>query len=167
MRSRLACSLAIAAGLTGCGGSHAVSVSVNPSTGLADAPERVTIFGLDAHTPATMTLRSVDADGVAWTATARVRNARVDLAQLVRSLQPSRPLVAYAWRGARPFAFTLRLRSHGDVLATTTFRRRYATTDRTTTATPTLAADGFVGGYFAPARTRRGPAVLVIGGSGG
>ena len=178
--------------LSGCTSSpsqpeRTVSVAVRPDSSLADQPVRIEITGLSVGESVSVQLRSTDARGVPWQASAAYRadaGGDVDLSTAaavsgsyrgvsgmgliwsMHALKPD-PAGAYFWGGATSQAFTLAVSAHGTQLASATFQRTFSPIALTET-TQSLAADGFVGEFLHPANTSvRRPAVLVLGGSEG
>jgi acyl-CoA thioester hydrolase/bile acid acetyltransferase-like protein/bile acid acyltransferase/acyl-CoA thioester hydrolase-like protein len=175
--------LAIAA--AGCGASHNVTVSATPAESLVDEPVDVVVHGLAPGAPATIRLTSTDAAGTPWSASARFRTAADGTIDLARNapvsgypgawelglndyLEPARALAApyYHWHGTQPQTFRVSVEQGGHAVARTSYVRR-ETAARLVHATTTVAHDGFVGWYAAPASARRCSIVLWGGSEGG
>jgi dienelactone hydrolase len=145
--------------LVGCGGTHTrAAITATPAAALADAPPRIAVTG--AGDTAVVVAVTHDARGREWTSRTRVADLRRD---------PTRPLWTLR-RGqdffVAPFPrFDVRLDvvQHGRSIAHTTITRR--------TGGPSVVAHDVRGDLYGelldPGAAKRGPAVLVIGGSEG
>jgi len=162
------------------------SVAVRPGSSLADQAVQIGITGLSPGELVNVQLRSTDADGVPWQASAAYRadpGGDVDLSTAtaisgsyrgisgmgliwsMHALKPD-PAGAYFW-GDTPLAFTLAVSAHGTQVASASFQRKFSAGAIAETM-ESLPADGFVGEFWHPANTAaRRPAVLVLGGSEG
>ncbi len=180
--------IAVALVVAGCGGSsHHVGLTVTPSSSAEDQPLTIRLSGLRGHEHVTVTVRSTDADGVAFAAHASFvadGKGNVDLARqapqpggsyttawkmgLIASMVAGQrsPFAYYAWWGDRPRTFRLSASSNGRTLASTTFQRRWSNV-KYTERKLTVAKDGIDGTFYAPTGAHRSPAVLAFGGSEG
>jgi dienelactone hydrolase len=149
----------IASLLVGCGGTHSkAAITATPATALADAPPRIAVSG--AADSAVIVASADDSLGRTWTSRTRVADLRRD---------PTRPL--WTLRHGQDFFVAplprfdvhLDLVQHGRSVAHATIARR-------TLAPGVVAHDvrgGLYGELFDPPAAKRGPAVLVLGGSEG
>lgn len=186
--THLGAALIVVVGLVCAGSAFArqqVVVRITPSVSFEDQAVHVAVSGLHPREAAAVTLRSTDAEGTPWVASASFRadgSGRIDLGRartlsgsyrgvwgmgLVAAMRPTKRSAsgAYAW-GSRSQAFTITLRAHGSTVASTRFHRKlgpYALRH----VPDTLQANGFVGDYWAPIGLTKRPAVLVFGGSEG
>jgi dienelactone hydrolase len=163
-----------------------VTICAAPAASLADQPVTIKINGLPPGARASVRLRSVDADGVAWSSSAVFRASSAGLIDPARtaalsgsytgvsamglfwSMQPRGPHPdgAYSWSYTRAASFEVSVAVSGRVRASATLSRRLSAT-RITAEPKRVAATGFYGEFFSPAVTGRRPAVLVFGGSAG
>ncbi len=145
------------------------------------------VSGLVPGEEATIRVRSTDALGVDWMASATYQadaTGDIDLSRaravsgsylgvsgmgLIWSMQPAGPdpAGAYFWHNPAPLSFTVTVTVHGTDVGSTSFQRQFshsALADQT----ESLHAEGFIGEFWHPAGagTRR-PAILVLGGSEG
>jgi dienelactone hydrolase len=160
-------------------------VTVTPSTSALDVPIHIVVRGLAARQLATLTLRSVDSQGVPWASSAIFRASRAGVVDvdrvapapgiyqgawgmgLLAMLQTVKPdASAYFWNGAHPQTFTVTVRSDGRRVASATFRRRFLSPTVRHRHLP-LSSNRFYGDYYAPTVPGRRPAILAIGGSDG
>jgi dienelactone hydrolase len=146
--------------LVGCGGTHhsAASIRATPAAALADAPPRIAVAGADDT--AVVVAATRDARGRTWTSRTRVADLRRD---------PTRPL--WTLRHGQDFFIApfpqfevhLDVIQHGRSVARATITRR--------TVGPGVVAHEVRGDLYGelldPRAAKRGPAVLVIGGSEG
>ncbi|MDA8332182.1 MAG: acyl-CoA thioesterase/bile acid-CoA:amino acid N-acyltransferase family protein [Candidatus Dormibacteraeota bacterium] len=162
-----------------------VRVQVRPRESLVDQPLSVVITGLRAGQDVRVAVTSVDADGVQWASNARFRcvtRGTVDLATspslggsyigldpmgIISAMTPvGHRATAYFW-GFKENLFRLTVYVGGRAVAVTSFERRAVALGVTIHA-ETLAAEGFIGQYWAPPKSRsRGTAVIEFGGSEG
>jgi dienelactone hydrolase len=164
-----------------------VSVTVRPPVSLADQPIHIRVSGLVPGEQATVLLRSTDAQGVGWRASATYRadaSGDIDLSRaratsgsylgvsgmgLIWSMRPTGPdpAGAYFWNNATRLTFTVAVTVHGTKVGSASFQRQFsrgALADQTESLQP----DGFVGEFWHPVSTAaRRPAILVLGGSEG
>lgn len=163
-----------------------VGVAVRPGSSLADQAVQIEITGLSPGGLVNVQLRSTDAHGVPWQASAAYRadpGGDVDLSTAaaisgsyhgisgmgliwsMHALKPD-PAGAYFW-GDTPLAFTLAVSAHSTQVASASFQRKFSA-GATAETMESLPADGFVGEFWHPANTAsRRPAVLVLAGSEG
>jgi dienelactone hydrolase len=156
--------LAAVAFLTGCGGTGDVRLTAVPREALVDAPLRVQADGL--HGGATLTLTMTGADGKKWTSRAPFEKA--DATPLLVSVLPPHfrgdpDTVSFPPPDVERIG--LSLTKDGRTVATTTVTRRLVDADVRVRA-QTLAGPGFIG-TFCSSPVKRGPAILVLGGSEG
>jgi dienelactone hydrolase len=157
--------------LAGCGGGHA-NVTVTPHVSASDEPLKIVAGGLPKRATVTVTVTSTDAAHVRWTNTAKLRtngSGSVDVPMsVVTGMQPASASLAssYAWpaRGAERFRVAI---SVADTERTVGFFDRRAVEQPLVEQSLTLARDGIVGRYFAPAGRGAHPALLLFGGSEG
>jgi dienelactone hydrolase len=163
--------------LAGCGGGGApdrpVRLTASPSRALVDRPVRVTIAGLGAGQTATLSARWRSFDGTLWGSRVAVRadrRGRVVLRGVdgMRFIWSMRPLHGHA-----PFFLTpdgtsvIRLQlSLGGKTAAHAALHRLAESPDVRPRRLSLRRDRLDGVFYSAAR-RRGPAVLIIGGSDG
>lgn len=164
-----------------------VSVTVRPGSSVADQAVHIEITGLNPGELVNVQLSSTDANGVPWQASASYRaDARGDAdlttttaisgsyhgvsgMGLIWSMHPLKPdpAGAYFWGDNAPYVFTLAVSAHGARVASASFQRRLSPIAITETM-QTLTAEGFIGQFWHPVSpVKRGPAVLVLGGSEG
>jgi len=163
-----------------------VSVAVQPGSSFAGQPVAIQITGLSPGELVNVEVSSTDAYGVPWQASAAYRadpGGEVDLGTtaaisgsyrgvsgmgLIWSMYPLRPdPQGYLWDGTTPLLFTLAVRAHGTQVASARFQRSFSP-GPVGESMESLAADGFVGEFWHPARPAPGGvAVLVLGGSEG
>jgi dienelactone hydrolase len=176
--------LAVSAGSAS--GGTAARVTVTPLVSAADEPIRIVVRGLASAERATVAVTSVDDANVPWasSATFRADGAGVvdvnrmgpadgsyegvwsmGLIAMMTTVKPD-PAGAYFWSRAHAETFTVTIRSHGRVVASTTFRRRFARRP-IRVEHERLSTHGFYGNYFVPHGSGRQPAVLAFGGSEG
>ena len=192
MTGRVVTALVFAGLLSGCTSSapqpeRTVGVAVRADSSLADQAVQIEVTGLSPGGLVNVQLRSTDAHGVPWQASAAYRadpGGDVDLSTAaaisgsyhgisdmgliwsMHALKPD-PAGAYFWGGDTPLAFTLAVSAHGTQVASASFQRKFSAGAIPET-TESLTADGFVGEFWHPANTAgRRPAVLVLGGSEG
>jgi len=143
--------LLLAAALSACSNAaparaHHVSVTVRPQVSLADEPVHVAVSGLAPGELATIAVRSTDARGVGWAASAVYRanaSGEIDLSRapamsgsyrgtsamgLIWSMHPTGPDPAggYFWDNAAPLRFTITVTAHGGQVGSATFRRQFS-----------------------------------------
>lgn len=165
-----------------------VKVVVSPPVSLADRAVTIRVTGLAPGEQAAVQVRSTDAVGAHWLASASYHaDARGDLdlnksaatsgsylgvagMGLIWSMQPtgSDPAGAYFWNNALPLTFTVTVRVRGSSVASATIQRKLSP-GPLTSQTESLQANGFVGEFWRPpaADTAGRAAILVIGGSNG
>jgi dienelactone hydrolase len=174
--------------LMGCGGSGSGSgaaagrpvITARPAVGLFDAPRTIVVSHLRPGERITVHASTLRAAGT-WTASATFRADGDGVVNLARSA----PIIG-SYRGAstlgllwsehlrtpgtHPYArgpvTELTVAAHGRTLASTHFTQLIRGPGVTVRPT-TLAAEGFVGEYFAPPGNGHQPAVTVWGGSEG
>jgi dienelactone hydrolase len=145
--------------LVGCGGTHGrAAITAAPAAALADAPSRIAVTGADDT--AVVVAVTHDASGREWTSRTRVADLRRD---------PTRPL--WALKHGQDFfvapfpRYDVRLDvvEHGRSITHATITRR--------TVGPGVVGHEVRGDLYGelldPRAAKRGPAVLVIGGSEG
>lgn len=150
-----------------------------------DEPAAIQVSHLEPGASVEVALRSVDAGGTTWTSRATFtadQNGIVDPGLtaptagsylgvwgmgLFTVMNPA-PVSARVYRWPSTGGATFEVSAHqGDrTLATASLTRTFWTAPAHTRSF-TMAEDGFVGTYVAPAGARRGPAVMVLGGSEG
>ena len=172
----------------GSGTSAPARIVATPSTALFDAPVSVTITGLPAGAPTTVTATTQDARGATWSSSAKFTadsSGRLSLSQpstggsylgpdpmgLFETLAPAHPLATNI-AGVSPFPFpttsmdvALAASVNGRTVASgTVIRDRVPANAKKLT----LAATGIYGSLYLPVRpSGPKPAVLVLGGSEG
>ena len=173
----------------GFSGHHQVTATVTPGTSAWDQPIDIRVTGLDPGRSVKIAMHSVDADGAAFVSEAVFRADRagtVDLERtapaasnedgIYRTVWPTGLLDTmappggghpYVWALTKPRVFEITVSAGDQLLAGTTFRRGFGYPTPIHTRSLTVARDGIVGTYAAPTQRRRGPAVLVFGGSEG
>lgn len=167
---------------------RAASIVVRPRVSAADAPIHIRVRGLHPLSVARVRLSARDRTGAQWhsQATFRVgRQGSLDLDR-ARSLRGSysgvwgagllptmtRPVernpgfASFLWPRNAAVRFDVEVAAGRRVLARATFKRT-ATSSSVIEEDETLATDGFVGRYDAPATATSRPAVLIFGGSEG
>jgi dienelactone hydrolase len=160
-----------------------VSVNVTPTTSAADQPLDVVVSGLPAGQSVQLVMTSTDIQNVAWSSNASFTagaSGRLDLAAaepqsgsysgasgsgLLWSMQRKTGTQPYFW-GDGPQTFAVTALVNGQMAGTTSFQRRFGT-NRFSVANESLAAQGFIGTYYAPPPGPRRPAILFLGGSEG
>jgi dienelactone hydrolase len=182
-------SVVLAAGMTGCTSGDRVddaSISVSPAIALMDQPVRVSVAGLRADHPATVTATAKDVVGVTWSSSAEFRAGRdgtlsLDQAPVGGSYSGANPMGLFQFMAPddpRPLGFgaplsgsyVVRLVVKVDerTVATATATRRSPQAVGVTTKKLTVPADGVYGVLYRPKdTTTRKPALLVFGGSEG
>lgn len=163
--------------LAGCGGHVRVAVTVTPSVSAWDAPIDVRVTGLSADRAVTIGMSSTDVRGIRFASSLALpanRHGIVDLAAsrawpmgLFVSMKPAAGGISLYYWGSQPRRFRVKVSAGGRTLATTVFRRGFGYPAPIAGRALTVAREGIVGSYFAPAHARREPAVLVFGGSEG
>jgi dienelactone hydrolase len=186
---RMLVSVALAAGVTGCTSGDrmdAPSIAVAPAGGLMDQPVRVSMAGLGADRPATVTATAKDAVGVTWSSSADFRTGgdgtlSLDRAPVGGSYSGANPMGLFQFMTpddpgslgfGSPLSGTwevkLEVKVDGRTVATATATRRSPQAVGVTTRKLTMPADGVYGVLYRPKdTTTRKPAVLVFGGSEG
>ena len=174
MNLRFAAVLSAALALTGT--AHAaVRVAVTPSAVLVDAPVDVRVTGLATRTSVTLQATTKDYLGKLWRSRLAVRADAHGVYDTNRNMRLFWSMQCVSGATGCDFGVPLgptdvdidviragRRRRGGSALAPRRCGRRRGQTDTT------LAAQGFVGAYFAPpAGAAPAPAVLAIGGSEG
>jgi len=183
-------SVVLAVGVMGCtSGDRGVddaAMSVSPAIAPMDQPVRVSVTGLAAGRPATVTATAKDAVGVTWSSSAEFR-ARGD-----GTLSLDQAPVGGSYSGANPmglfqfmtpdnprspgfgaplsgsYGVRLEVRVDGRTVAMATATRRSPQAVGVTTTKLTVAADGVYGVLFRPKdTTTRKPALLIFGGTEG
>jgi len=162
------------------------AMSVSPAIAPMDQPVRVSVTGLAAGRPATVTATAKDAVGVTWSSSAEFR-ARGD-----GTLSLDQAPVGGSYSGANPmglfqfmtpdnprspgfgaplsgsYGVRLEVRVDGRTVAMATATRRSPQAVGVTTTKLTVAADGVYGVLFRPKdTTTRKPALLIFGGTEG
>ncbi len=167
--------------------SQPIRISVQPSLSTEDQPVHIAVTGLPPGQSVSLHLSSTDVDGVKWESSATYRaGASGDLSLdsiaptsgsysgvngmgLISSMLPVKNQVTYTgyfWSNQQPLTFTLEVVDSGAVIASAKFQRRFSPIP-VAIHSETLAADGFVGDYFAPETEGEHPAFLTFGGSEG
>ena len=186
---RMVVSVALVAGVTGCTSDDrmdAPSIAVAPAVALMDQPVRVSMAGLGADRPATVTATAKDAVGVTWSSSADFRTGgdgtlSLDRAPESGSYSGANPMGLFQFMtpdDPRPLGFgsplsgtwevKLEVKVDGRTVATATATRRSPQAVGVTTRKLTMPADGVYGVLYRPKdTTTRKPAVLVFGGSEG
>ena len=189
MRTILIAGLLLAVVTAGCGGASTPlpRLRVTPAVSVEDQPVSIRFDGLERLQGVWLELRSTDAKGIVFVSRAAFgadEDGVLDLARarpltgsaysggawpmgLVTSMTApnASPLTDYAW-GSTPRRFVLTAISASRPIASTTFVRRWRQ-GTYTTVRATVARDGFVGTFYAPAGARHQAAVLAIGGEEG
>lgn len=182
-------SVVLAAGVTGCTSGDRVddaSISVSPAIALMDQPVRVSMAGLRADHPATVTATAKDVVGVTWSSSAEFRAGRdgtlsLDQAPVRGSYSGANPMGLFQFMAPddpRPLGFgaplsgtyvvRLEVKVDGRTVATATATRRSPQAVGVTTKKLTVPADGVYGVLYRPKdTTTRKPALLVFGGTEG
>jgi dienelactone hydrolase len=182
-------SIVLAAGVTGCTSADRVddaSITVSPAVALMDQPVRVTMAGLGADRPMTVTATAKDVVGVTWSSSAEFRASgdgtlSLDQAPLGGSYSGANPMGLFQFMAPddpRPLGFgsplsgtyvvRLEVKVDGRTVATATATRRSPQAVGVTTTKLTVAADGVYGVLYRPKdTTTRKPALLVFGGTEG
>lgn len=189
LRPALACCLVLLLALTaGCSQpkqpKQAVELTVSPAATRADEPVTIRVSHLTPGASVELALRSVDAAGTEWTSQASFTADGDGTVEPDRSaptagsylgvfgmglftpMERAGPSRIYAWPPSGRATFEFRVREGDRPLASAAITRTMWT-QAPRLRTFTMPADGFVGTYVRPAGARRGPAVLVMGGSEG
>jgi Acyl-CoA thioester hydrolase/BAAT N-terminal region len=151
----------------------AALLTITPASTLVDGTTNVRVTGVAAHARVTLAATTVDARGRRWSSRVLYRAdahgaVRVGSGRLLTSMTTSAGHVPF-WLQPRPTPVRVTALVGGHVVGRATFERSGragGVTERDTT----LAADGFLGKYFAPPPTMSAvarPGVLLLGGSGG
>jgi dienelactone hydrolase len=186
---RMVVSVALVAGVTGCTSDDrmdAPSIAVAPAVALMDQPVRVSMAGLGADRPATVTATAKDAVGVTWSSSADFRTGgdgtlSLDRAPESGSYSGANPMGLFQFMtpdDPRPLGFgsplsgtyavKLEVKVDGRTVAMATASRRSPQAVGVTTRKLTMPADGVYGVLYRPKdTTTRKPALLVFGGSEG
>ena len=156
--------LVLVAALGGCGGGAHVRLTVSPRDGLLDAPLSVHASGL--HGNATLAVSATDADGREWLAREPYKPGNAGL--LLASMLPEHRRVerdrAYFLAPPREVVHFTLSKSRHTVASTDVVRRLFD--PHVKERRETLARQGFVGRFCVGPR-RRGPGILMLGGSEG
>ena len=162
------------------------AVRVTPARSVEDEPIDTRVSGLKPREKVTVSVRSVDAKGFAWSSRGVfVASSRgiVDVAHapsifgsyngvwaigLLAAMKPNKtdPNGGYFWPNTRPMPFTVKVEAGSTVIASETFWRSWGNTPLTD-ENETLAKTGFIGTFVAPRGAVRRTALLVFGGSEG
>jgi dienelactone hydrolase len=181
----------VAAGLVGCrppgeGLTVRASMSVSPQTALVDEPVAVSVRGLPAGTPTTVTAKATDRGGTTWEASARFQATSAGVVSL------GQPSLGGSWSGVNPmgvfelmappsgstltafiypdpgYQVSLEATVGGRVAATATARRQTPVAAGVAERRLRPAQDGVYGNLYLPKATAAPrPGVLVFGGSDG
>ena len=182
-------SVVLAAGVAGCTSGHRVddaSITVSPAIALMDQPVRVSVAGLRAGHPATVTATAKDVVGVTWSSSAEFRPSgdgtlSLDQAPVGGSYSGPNPMGLFQFMtpddprslGFGPplsgsYLVRLEVKVDGRTVATATATRRSPEALGVTSRKLTVAADGVYGVLYRPKdTTTRKPALLVFGGTEG
>jgi len=182
-------SVVLAVGVAGCTSGGQVddaSITVSPAIALMDQPVRVSVAGLRADQPATVTATATDVVGVTWSSSAEFRASgdgtlSLDQAPVGGSYSGASPMGLFQFMAPddpRPLGFgeplsgtfvvRLEVKVDGRTVATATATRRSPQAVGVTTKKLTVAADGVYGVLYRPKDlTTKKPALLVFGGTEG
>jgi pimeloyl-ACP methyl ester carboxylesterase len=155
---------------SGCGGAaHRPALQVNPAASVEDQPIATDASGFSPGQRVTLTMRSTDVKGVRFASHATFRADKHGAIHvgtaLIASMTATSPTTYDFW-SSEPRTFRLTAAVNGRVRASTTFTRRWSRL-RSTRRQLTVAKDGIVGSFYAPAGARHRAAVLMFGGSEG
>jgi dienelactone hydrolase len=161
-------------------------MTVSPATAPLDRPVTVSVAGLKANRPVTMTATATDAVGATWSSSADFQVGRdgrlsLDQAPVGGSYSGADPMGLFQFMATEdprslgfgaPLSGTydvrLEAKVEGKTVATATATRRSPGAVGVTTKTLTVPVDGVYGTVFRPKDTAtRKPALLVFGGSEG
>jgi dienelactone hydrolase len=172
VRLRSAILTVLAALAAGCGGAAHASLAVRASSDLADAPVTVTVTGVPGHAALHATWR--DFFGHAWRSTVSLHAGTVALSgidgmRFLWGMRPDGPAFKHPFfqPAVGPSSVALAVSAGGRTVARTTLVRR-VTPPTVRGRKLTNGRDGVDGFLYTPTvKRRRGPAVLVFGGSEG